>query len=63
METIIKQRGGKREGSGRKANGRSNIIFCRVGDQAMRIVKEQKNVSAFIERLILQSVGAEVSEP
>lgn len=59
METIINKRGGKREGSGRKATDRKNILFCRISDEAMSILQNHKNYSEFIDKLIKDSKKAE----
>lgn len=52
MEKNKSTRGGRREGSGRKPTDRSNVLYVRVNDEAMAIVKMQPNASAFIEKLI-----------
>lgn len=53
METNNIPRGGKRQGSGRKANDRHNVIFARVNDRAYQIAKAQSNVSEWLQGLIL----------
>lgn len=59
METIKKGHGGKRSNCGRKPKNRNNKIIIRVSDEALEILRLQKNMTEFIEGLILERKGDE----
>lgn len=53
MEEIKNGHGGKRSNCGRKPKNRNNKIIIRVSDVALEILRQQKNMTDFIEALIL----------
>lgn len=59
MEEIKNGHGGKRSNCGRKPKNRNNKIIIRVSDEALEILRQQKNMTEFIEGLILGRKGDE----
>ncbi|MDE5788412.1 MAG: hypothetical protein K2H79_07725 [Bacteroidaceae bacterium] len=55
MEEVKKQRGGRRPGAGRPANGRNIQVSFKISLEAYEILNKQANRSKFIDELIKDS--------